>query len=140
MAKYISKAKRIENYATGYVPKAPNSVLLDEHNRDLDLQLNIDQIEVPIELPDPPPSEPDIPLSDISVDRLLDTGLVILMREMKNLMSLSSNGKLEANDARDLRDTVKLLFELKEREAKSLASLSDEELASRAKAALDDGQ
>lgn len=139
MAKYIPKSKRIEQYATGYVPKAPNSILLEEH-RDLEMQLNIEAIEVPVVAPPAPLPEPETPLSDISVDRLLDTGLVILMREMKNLMSLSSNGKLEANDARDLRDTVKLLFELKEREAKSLSSLSDEELASRAKAALDDSQ
>lgn len=138
MAKYMSKAERKAQFSVGHVVAATNKVLLEEH-RDLELQLNL-EAEVPVEIPLPPPPEPEVPLSDISVDRLLDTGLVILMREMKNLMSLSSTGKLEANDARDLRDTVKLLFELKEREAKSLSSLSDEELAVKAKAALDDSK
>lgn len=138
MAKYVPKSQRKDNYMSGtYVPKAPNSVLLEQH-RDLELQLNVEAIE-PQPLP-PPPPEPEVLLSDISVDKLLDTGLLILQREIKNLASLSASGKLEANDARDLRDTVKLLFELKEREAKSLSSLSDEELASKAKAALNDSQ
>lgn len=139
MAKYMSKAERKAQFSVGHVTVATNKVLLDEH-RDLELQLKLEAEVPPPEPPPPPPPEPETPLSDISVDRLLDTGLIILMREMKSLMSLSSSGKLEANDARDLRDTVKLLFELKEREAKSLSSLSDEELAVKAKAALDDGK
>lgn len=85
--------------------------------------------------------EPDPPLSSISVDRLLDTGLLCLHREMRNLMAASSKGKLDAASARDLRDTVKLLFELKDREADLLKGKSDEELAELAKKAqLDDNQ
>ena len=70
----------------------------------------------------------DIPISDISVARLIDDGLLVLHREMKNLLILSAHGKLEASDAKDLRDTVKLLFELKDREGESLQGLTDEEL------------
>lgn len=142
MAKYVSKAKRLEHIATGYVPKAPNSVLLEEH-RDLELQLDIEAIGIALgHAPPPPPplKEPEPPASDISVDKLIGKGLIIIDREIRNLMSLSSSGKLESTDARDLRDTVKLLFELKERESNSLSSLSDEELAVRAKEVLNDGQ
>lgn len=80
---------------------------------------------------------PDPVTSDISVARLIDDGLLALFREMKNLLMLSSRGKLEAADARDLRDTLKLLFELKDRESQSLQGLTDEELKAKVKAALD---
>lgn len=82
------------------------------------------------------PSRPPAPvaieetplISDISIDRLLDDGLLALQREMKNLLRLSANGKLEGPDARDLRDTVKLLFELKDRENALLKGMTDEQL------------
>lgn len=73
---------------------------------------------------------------DISVVRLIDDGLLVLYREIKNLMILSVNGKLESNDARDLRDHLKLLFELKDRESESLRGLTDEELKEKAKEVL----
>jgi DNA polymerase-1 len=41
---------------------------------------------------------------------------------------LSVRGKLESNDARDLRDHLKLLFELKDRESVSLKNLTPEQL------------
>lgn len=70
----------------------------------------------------------DKSLSDISVDSLIGDGLLSLYREMRNLKFLTSKGKLGPAEARDLRDTVKLLFELKDREKELLASLDDDEL------------
>lgn len=67
-------------------------------------------------------------VSDVSISGLLDDGLLCLMREMKNLKILTARGKLDAPEARDLRDTVKLLFELKDREKDFLNGLTDEEL------------
>lgn len=79
----------------------------------------------------------DDPLtSDISVARLIDDGLLALNREVKNLLILSSHGKLEASDSRDLRDTIKLLFELKDREGESLRGLTDDQLKDKVKAVL----
>lgn len=74
------------------------------------------------------PEVSDVPLSDISVDRLLDDGLLALSREMRNMTMASAKGKLDKDTARDLRDTVKLLFELKEREQDLLKGLTDEQL------------
>ncbi len=76
-------------------------------------------------------------LSDISVARLIDDCLVVLHREVKNLLMLSVKGKLDPNDARDLRDHLKLLFELKSRESESLRNLTDDELETAAKQALE---
>ncbi len=87
-------------------------------------------------LPKPKVAE-DIPISDISVARLIDDGLIALYREIKNILILSSKGKLEAADARDLRDHLKLLFELKDRENESLRKLTDEELHQKVKEVLD---
>ena len=84
------------------------------------------------------PNVADNFVSDVSVARLIDDGLLAIHREMKNLLMLSSRGKLDAASARDLRDTVKLLFELKDRENDSLRGLTDEQLKEQAKAALND--
>lgn len=70
----------------------------------------------------------DIPLNDISIDKLLTDGLLGIYREVKNLLYLSAKGKLGKDSARDLRDTVKLLFELKDREKDLLENLSNEDL------------
>jgi hypothetical protein len=67
-------------------------------------------------------------ISDISVDSLISDCLLALHREIKNILILGVGGKLEANDARDLRDHLKLLFEIKDRETSFLKTLSDEEL------------
>jgi len=80
--------------------------------------------------------EPESFVSDISVTRLIDDGLLAIHREMKNLLMLSARGKLDAAQARDLRDTVKLLFELQARENDSLRGLTDEQLKEQAKKAL----
>ncbi len=76
------------------------------------------------------PKMADPLLSEISVDKLIDDCLLVLHREIKNLLKLSVPGKLEANDARDLRDHLKLLFDLKERETAMLKGLTDDELHS----------
>lgn len=76
------------------------------------------------------------PVSDISIARLIDDGLQILYREMRNLTLLSSKGKLDAASSRDLRDTIKLLFEIQAREGDSLKNLTDEQLREQVKAAL----
>lgn len=70
------------------------------------------------------------------MQRLIDDCLLVLHREVKNLVALSVRGKLEPNDARDLRDHLKLLFELKAREDDSLQGMSDEELEQHAKEVL----
>lgn len=75
----------------------------------------------------------DKPPTDISVQRLIDDGLLILYREIKNLLLLSTHGKLEAPDAKDLRDHLKLLFELREQEGDALRGLTDEQLQKLAK-------
>lgn len=71
------------------------------------------------------------PISDISVARLVDDCLVALYREVKNLLALTAKGKLGPNESRDLRDHLKLLFELKDRENESLRGLTDEQLQER---------
>lgn len=76
------------------------------------------------------------PISDISVARLIDDGLIVLYREIKNLLALSVTGKLDANNARDLRDHLKLLFDLKDRENESLRGLTDEQLQEKVVVAL----
>lgn len=81
---------------------------------------------------------PSPPASDISVVRLIDDGLLALYREMKNLLSRSAKGKLDASDARDLRDHMKLLFELKAQEGESLRGITDEDLKAQAKATIND--
>lgn len=77
------------------------------------------------------------PVSEISVDSLLNDGLIALYREVKNLLIMSANGKLDPTDARDLRDHLRLLFELKDREAAALQELTDDQIKERAKELLD---
>lgn len=74
------------------------------------------------------PAAPPIHVSDISVARLIDDGLIVLHREIKNLLAFSVKGKLDPANAKDLRDHLKLLFELKDRESQSLRGLTDEQL------------
>lgn len=76
----------------------------------------------------PEPPVKDLPISEISIARLIDDGLLVLFREITNLKRLSVSGKLGPTDARDLRDHLKLLFELKDRESESLKGLTDEDL------------
>lgn len=82
------------------------------------------------------PKDDGSPPSDVSIQRLIDSCLVALQREVKNILRLSVNGKLDASMSRDLRDYTKLLFELKEREDDTLANVTDEALEAEAKAVL----
>lgn len=77
---------------------------------------------------------------DVSVGRLIDDSLVALHREVKNILIMSAKGKLDPATARDLRDHLKLLFELKDRENQSLRDVSDDDLAAAAQAALNKDQ
>lgn len=83
-------------------------------------------------------ASPTPPLHEISIQRLIDDGLIALYREIKNILFLSSKGKLDAASARDLRDHMKLLFDLKAQENDNLSKVTDEELKAQAKAALND--
>lgn len=80
------------------------------------------------------------PLSEISVDKLVGEGLLALSREIRNLLVASAHGKLDPAEAKDLRDHLKLLFELKDREGDAMKDMSDEELKAKAKAVLDDNK
>ncbi len=71
---------------------------------------------------------PDPKLTDISLDELLSKSILILYREIRSLLLESSTGKLCKDSAQSLRDYIKLLNELKEREKDVLESLSDEQL------------
>lgn len=85
------------------------------------------------------PKAPDTPepvAHDISIQRLLDDCLLVLDREVRNLKIMSARGKLEASDARDLRDHAKLLFDMREKEQESLRGMTDEQLKDAAKEAL----
>lgn len=84
------------------------------------------------------PAVADPPISDISISRLMDDGLLVLYREIKNLKMLSISGKLLPEHARDLRDHLKLLFELKDRENELLKGMTDEQLEEQVKQALND--
>lgn len=79
-------------------------------------------------------------IGDISIQRLIDDGLIVLYREIKNLLMLSAKGKLGAVEAKDLRDHLKLLFELKDREGDSLLGITDEDIREQAKKALSGGE
>lgn len=74
--------------------------------------------------------DPDInpPVGDISVQRLIDGCLLSLYREVRNLEMMSASGKLDAASARDLRDHLKVLFELQAREGATLKGMTDEQL------------
>lgn len=86
----------------------------------------------------PPDSQPKAPatspvadppkVSDIDISSLIDDGLLALYREIKNILLVSARGKLDAPTARDLRDHLKLLFELKDREKEWLKSLTPAQL------------
>lgn len=71
---------------------------------------------------------PDLPISDISFGDLLDRSRLILHREIGNLTYESSQGKLSKDSAQSLRDYVKLLTDLNEREKELVKDLSADQL------------
>ena len=66
--------------------------------------------------------------ADISLDDLIGKSLLILYRETRALLEESSAGKLSKDSAVCVRDNLKLLKELKEKEKSVLDNLTDEEL------------
>lgn len=87
-------------------------------------------------IPKAPEPEKDPGIGNISIQRLLDDGLLVLSREIRNLTIASVSGKLDASEARDLRDHIKLLFDMKEKEQESLRDMTDEQLREAAKEAM----
>jgi len=78
----------------------------------------------PVDLVTPAPET-----SDFEIDKLLQHCQTVLIREVKNLMSESSKGKLSASSSRDLVVYLELLQGMQRKMVKSLAELSDEDLA-----------
>lgn len=84
-----------------------------------------------ISTPPPQPASDMSPpplISDISIDGLIKDCLTALYREIKNIMILSAKGKLDPTIARDLRDHLKVLFEIRDRENSLLKNLTNEQL------------
>lgn len=67
--------------------------------------------------------------ADFDIDKLLDKGLLILQRDMQNIMAQGVHSKLDGAASRDLVSYIKLLNELKAEKAKDLANMTDEQLA-----------
>lgn len=78
--------------------------------------------------PAPAASVPPEAVGIFDVEAELDRCAIVLQREIKNLMSLSSRGKLEPGDARDLVSYIKLLHELKLDDKAKAAAMTDDEL------------
>lgn len=76
-----------------------------------------------------PATEPvEGPSSPLEIEAELDRCGEILKREIKNLMSLSSRGKLDAGASRDLVAYIKLLHDLKLDQQDRVSGMTDEEL------------
>ncbi len=76
------------------------------------------------------------PISNVSgrITSLYDQGLVILTREMKHLARLSIVEKLGSGPAKDLRDYIKLLAEMKDAAIQAQAERKEKaEAAAKAK-------
>lgn len=74
------------------------------------------------------PTQPSVPEGSFDVVELLEKGGELLRREILNLMSESSRGKLSPNSAKDLVAYIKLLNELKAEQQEELEGLDDEAL------------
>lgn len=66
--------------------------------------------------------------TDVSIDLLLNRGLLAIERTMKFIVTKSCTGGLERNDVMNLKDLMVLLQDLKEKEDDILEKMSDEEL------------
>lgn len=67
-------------------------------------------------------------LGVFDVDALLDKAVLVLQREIQQLVIRSASGKLEPEHARDLISYVQLLNKLREDMRKSVAQMDDEQL------------
>ncbi len=74
-------------------------------------------------------------LEPLDVELLLTKTGELLKREISNLMSESSRGKLSPASARDLTAYIRLLSELKEQQKEEINNMTDEELEALAKKA-----
>jgi hypothetical protein len=79
--------------------------------------------------PKPAAAEPNSELPEFDIEALLAKSGEILRREITNIMSQSSAGKLDAASSRDLVAYIKLLSELKAEKQAELANMSDDDLA-----------
>jgi hypothetical protein len=75
-----------------------------------------------------PEPEPLSLRTDVSIDSLLNKGLLAIERTMKNLATKSCGPGLEREDVMNLKDLMVMLSDLKEKEQDVLESMSDEEL------------
>lgn len=82
----------------------------------------------PVVMQAPSPKPEEVPISEISIDSLIDDGLLALHREIKNIVKQGVHGKLDAPTARDLRDHLKLLFEIRDRELEGAKGLTNEQI------------
>ena len=83
--------------------------------------------------PPPTPVLLDPPVGKISLDWLIGRHILMIYRETRTLLENCSGGrKLCKEDAQCLRDNLKLLLELKDREKDLLEGFEDAELEKRA--------
>lgn len=75
-----------------------------------------------------PEESMDADLGAFDVEKELELCEEVLRREVRNLMSESSKGKLPEKSARDLAAYIKLLSEMKDEQKEKLKHMSVEEL------------
>jgi hypothetical protein len=80
-------------------------------------------VKVEVPKPEPVPSR-----TDVSIDSLLNKGLLAIERTMRHIVERSVHGVLERSDVQNLKDLMVLLQELKEKEDDILNKMTDEEL------------
>lgn len=83
-------------------------------------------VEAPPTLATSHPSDPKV--SDISLDDLIGKHLLIIYRDTRQLLIESVTGKLSKESSQCLRDNLKLLLELKDREKDIFEDIPEEEL------------
>jgi hypothetical protein len=88
---------------------------------------------IPQKTPKKRKSRAGLSLKKVNLDHLHKQLLNILSRETLNLLTLSSQGKLEKDDAASLCNYIKLMQYLAKKEEEDLENLSDEELEKLAK-------
>lgn len=93
-------------------------------------------------LPPTPKTEiKDPPKSDINLNDLLDSHLLLLYRQTRALLIASAqNGLLGKDESHCMRENLKLIMELKKKEKELLDELSDEEIERLIEAKLNNGK
>ena len=72
--------------------------------------------------------EKDTPASDISIDSLLQKGLLAIDRTMKAILMDTATGTPSRESIMNLKDVMAMLHELKKKEEELLGNLSEDEL------------